>query len=77
MPPVIDKKKCIGCGTCALICCMNVFGPAVPGQKPNVRYPHECWHCRACVMDCPVGALELEYPLSYMLLYKDAPKRER
>ena len=26
MPPVIDKDKCIRCGTCADICPLEVFG---------------------------------------------------
>ena len=67
MPPVINEEKCIGCTKCAQICCMDVFGPAEQKQTPQVRYPEECWHCRACVMDCPVGAIDLRYPLPYML----------
>ena len=72
MPPVIDKNKCIGCNTCASICGMDVFGPVVPGEKPQVRYPEECWHCRACAIDCLVGAIELRYPLPMMLLHTKA-----
>ncbi|WP_258359825.1 4Fe-4S dicluster domain-containing protein [Moorella sulfitireducens] len=75
MPPVIDPKKCVHCGTCAQICCMDVYGPAKPQTVPQVRYPEECWHCRACVMDCPAGAIELTYPLPMMILCKDAPAR--
>lgn len=67
MPPVINEEKCIGCTKCAQICCMDVFGPAEQKQTPQVRYPEECWHCRACVMDCPAGAIDLRYPLPYML----------
>lgn len=73
MPPVIDPKKCVGCGTCAQICCMDIFGPSAPKEVPEVRYPEECWHCRACVMDCPKGAIELRYPLPMMMLSVDAP----
>lgn len=68
MPPVIDRETCIGCTKCAQICCMDVFGPAEPKQVPEIRYPEECWHCRACVMDCPVGAIQLRYPLPLHLL---------
>jgi adenylylsulfate reductase subunit B len=28
-----------------------------------VSYPEECWHCGACMMDCPVDAIRLELPL--------------
>ena len=73
MPPVIQKENCIACNKCATICCMDVFGPVTPGQVPVVRYPEECWHCRACVMDCPTGAISMRYPLTHTLLFKDAP----
>lgn len=71
MPPVIQEEKCIGCTKCAQICCMDVFGPAEPQTIPTIRYPEECWHCRACVMDCPAGAIDLRYPLPYMLLNRE------
>ena len=77
MPPVIDPSKCIGCGTCAQICCMDVFGPAAPKTVPEIRYPEECWHCRACIMDCPKGAIELRYPLPMMMLSVDAPDHKK
>lgn len=72
MPPIIDEEKCIGCTTCANVCTMDVFGPAVPKQVPQIRYPDECWHCRACVMDCPVGTIDMRYPLPYMMLNREA-----
>lgn len=68
MPPVVDKNKCIKCNTCASICSMNVFGPVEIGKIPEPIYEKECWHCRACVMDCPVGAIKMRYPLPMMLL---------
>ncbi len=39
----------------------------------EVRYPDECWHCRACALDCPVGAITMRYPLSHMMLHVDVP----
>ena len=44
MPPVIDRKKCIECGKCAQICCVDVYGPFDKAHGPIVRYPEECWH---------------------------------
>ena len=70
MPPIIDKEKCIECGTCAQICPLDVirFTKDVSGNKiVVVKYPSECWHCRACVKDCPRGAISLRYPLSHMM----------
>ena len=76
MPPIIDKTKCTACNTCAQICTMNVFGPVTPGSIPVVRFPEECWHCRACVMDCPHEAIDLRYPLPMMMLARTSPRRE-
>ncbi|AGA68995.1 hypothetical protein Desdi_1501 [Desulfitobacterium dichloroeliminans LMG P-21439] len=74
MPPVIDKNKCILCEECAQICTMDVFGPTVPDEVPEVRYPDECWHCNACALDCPVDAITLRYPLPLMLLSVNSVK---
>ena len=76
MPPVIIQNKCTKCGTCAKICTMDVFGPFIPGQIPEVLYGEECWHCRACVLDCPAQAIEMRYPLPLMMLYQDARARD-
>lgn len=70
MPPVIDAEKCVKCGTCWDICNSALFSfdrkaPAVPA----VTYPEECWHCEACVMDCPVHAIHLSFPLAYSIMY--------
>lgn len=85
MPPVIDRDKCVGCGTCATICTMDVFshpsagnqGDGTPGEgssgdgsAPSVLYPEECWHCTACVQDCKREAIRLRLPIPYRLLWK-------
>ncbi len=67
MPPVVDRKKCVNCGTCLEICPLDVFRWS-PQRELEVRYGDECWHCRACVMECPRGALTMRYPLSHMML---------
>ena len=63
MPPVINKDLCIGCGTCE---------QEAPKTVPSVAYGEECWHCNACVLDCPKKAVSLRIPLNYMLLHVDA-----
>ncbi len=70
MPPVIDNDKCNSCGTCVDICSSDVFFSSKEGEIPTVSYPDECWHCNACVLDCPVEAVTLRIPLPAMLLYK-------
>ena len=77
MPPVIDRNKCIKCGTCEESCCMDVFKKTeTEPHEILVRYPDECWHCRACVLDCPQDAITMRYPLSHMMFVMDVPAAE-
>jgi len=69
MPPVINKDKCTACGTCANICPQDVFYGSTEKEIPVVNYPEECWHCSACVLDCPVeGALRLRMAFPMMVM---------
>jgi len=70
MPPIIDKEKCTGCGICADICNYDVYFGSKENEIPAVTYPEECWHCNACVIDCPQEAIRLRIPLPAMMLYK-------
>lgn len=71
MPPVINETKCLKCGKCAEICAEDVFFGSKKKQVPVVTYPDECWHCSACVMDCPAeGAIKLRLPLPMHMLYR-------
>ncbi|MEE0435912.1 MAG: 4Fe-4S binding protein [Peptococcaceae bacterium] len=67
MPPIISKERCIQCGLCVEICPMNVLSKEE--NKIIVEYPEECWHCRACAIDCPRQAISMRYPLSHLLLH--------
>lgn len=73
MPPVIDRNKCVKCGYCAEICPLDVIRikKTDNGKEIVVKFPYECWHCRACVKDCPQGAIRLRYPLSHMMLHME------
>ena len=57
MPPVIKKDKCSWCGTCFDICNFDVYFGSEDNKVPTVTYPEECWHCNACVLDCPEKAI--------------------
>jgi adenylylsulfate reductase, subunit B len=71
MPPIINKNKCTGCGVCVNVCPQDVFFGSKPKQQPFISYPEECWHCNACVIDCPVkGAIKLRIPLPMQVVYK-------
>lgn len=78
MPPIIDKEKCIECGTCAQICPLDVirYQKEENGKKTVVvKYPYECWHCRACVKDCPTKAISMRYPLSHMMFTMEVSEK--
>jgi len=71
MPPIINMEKCKKCGTCVDICSEDVFFSSREKEFPVVSYPDDCWHCNACVMECPIeGAISLRIPLPMMILYK-------
>ena len=70
MPPVINDDECTGCGACFDVCQSDVFLGSKYGEIPLISYPEECWHCSACVLDCPAEAIKLRIPLPTMILYK-------
>jgi adenylylsulfate reductase subunit B len=70
MPPIIENEKCVKCGICADICPLDIFETDAGGY-PTVKYPFECWHCNACVLDCKKEAITLRVPLPSSLLYID------
>ncbi len=76
MPPEINKDKCKACGVCASICPMDVFYGSKRKQVPVVTYPEECWHCNACVTDCPVeGAIKLRIALPMLIVTNPIPDK--
>ncbi|MCD7917987.1 MAG: ferredoxin family protein [Clostridiales bacterium] len=75
MPPIIHKEKCVGCMNCAKICPMDCFGVQKKGSRvPEIRFPDECWHCNACVLECPAKAITLRVPLPSMMVFMEVPK---
>lgn len=55
---MIDKKKCIGCGTCVAICPMGAISFKKDG-KPEIDRS-KCIHCGSCEASCPVEAIKLD-----------------
>jgi adenylylsulfate reductase subunit B len=60
VPPIFNEK-CITCYKCVEICPGDILRGGE--EIPKVVYPDECWHCGACVMDCPTQAVKLNLPL--------------
>ena len=54
---MIDKNKCIGCGTCVAICPVEAISFDVDGKA--VIDTKKCIRCGACQASCPVEAIEI------------------
>lgn len=54
---MVDKEKCIGCGTCAAICPVGAI--TLKNGKAEIDKT-KCIHCGACEASCPVNAIKLD-----------------
>ncbi len=54
---MIDKDKCIGCGTCVAICPVGAISFE---DNKAVIDKNKCIHCGACQASCPVEAIDLD-----------------
>lgn len=53
---LVDKEKCIGCGTCIAICPVGAISFGDDGKA--VINKEICVHCGACKNSCPVEAID-------------------
>jgi uncharacterized protein (DUF362 family)/Pyruvate/2-oxoacid:ferredoxin oxidoreductase delta subunit len=72
--PVIDRKKCSGCGTCLKMC---PVGPTAldwmeheAGKPPRHNYSR-CIRCYCCQEICPEGAISIKSPLLGRLVFRN------
>lgn len=54
MKPIVNKKKCIGCGICEKFCPDN--SAKVVKKKAVIDYDY-CKGCGICATECPVKAI--------------------
>jgi pyruvate ferredoxin oxidoreductase delta subunit len=58
--PIVDKEKCIGCGTCVPYCPEAAIDLTETEKKTaEVDYTF-CKGCGACAAVCPVKAIKME-----------------
>lgn len=65
--PLVNQKKCIGCGSCVKICAHN--GVTVTDKKAEINH-HKCVGCGRCIGACPVDAIHAGEDESYDILNK-------
>ncbi len=54
---MVDKTKCIGCGTCVAICPVGAISFDENGQAKIDKT--KCIRCGSCQASCPVEAIDL------------------
>lgn len=56
--PIVDEKKCIGCGMCVTGCGRKVYGYDYARKKPTVLRPANCMvACVTCANTCLQDAI--------------------
>lgn len=53
--PVIDRRRCTGCGLCAQLCPTNAV--EILGGRAHIVRPADCSFCDVCESYCPEGAI--------------------
>jgi len=53
----LDENRCIGCGSCGLVCPHSVYG--LNGKKAKIIDLDGCMECGACMNNCPSAAITL------------------
>jgi NAD-dependent dihydropyrimidine dehydrogenase PreA subunit len=53
----LDEKKCMGCGTCLLVCPHAVL--SLSNGKIEIANRDACMECGACSRNCPTEALNV------------------
>lgn len=56
---MVDKNKCIACGTCVQMCPVGAISFDENGLA--TIDPNKCIKCGTCEVACPVQAIKIEY----------------
>lgn len=59
MKPVVDTKKCKGCGACVSVCPVQIFELKAGKSAANPKKANDCLGCKACEASCPAGAIKV------------------
>ncbi len=62
LAPKVNKKLCIGCGTCLENCPVEAPEPVPQAKKKRFRInPEKCIGCGECIALCPQGAIKVQW----------------
>jgi MinD superfamily P-loop ATPase len=61
--PVIDPKRCTGCGRCVAVCRPHVLSlEVIQWEKVCVLHdPPGCTGCNQCAINCPFHAITMQH----------------
>ena|SRR3990172_1478031 len=54
----LNRGKCVGCGTCLLVCPHAVFN--LTNGKVDIERRDACMECGACARNCPTEAISVK-----------------
>lgn len=55
-----DLNACIGCGSCAKVCPMDVMRIDAEAGKSVIAYVSQCITCGQCWLNCPTDSIYLQ-----------------
>ncbi len=58
----LNVDACNGCGVCAKLCPMNIWGLKEVKAVLASDYTTRCVECGSCDVACPTGAIKFSYP---------------
>ena len=61
--PLIDVRRCIGCGSCAERCPTKAV--EVRGSLATIVYPQRCTFCELCETNCPTEAIQRPFTVVF------------
>ena len=61
--PVVDHKKCDGCGLCITVCYCNAL--VLVDNVVTIVETEECGWCTQCEAVCPTGAIRCLFEIVF------------